>query len=60
VNQPTGKWHVVNAERNEVQGTRGASKQEATELLCEQMNLLNSVNNDWSYWSKRGFRVRKE
>ena len=60
MNQPTGKWYVVNYERNEVACTRGDSKEEATDLLCVQMNLLNETNNDWSYWSKRGFRVRKE
>ena len=60
MNEPTGKWYVVNSERNEVAGTRGNSKEEATTQLCEQMNLLDNTNNDWSYWCKRGFKVRKE
>ena len=60
MNEPTGKWYVVNSERNEVTGTRGDSKEDATVRLCEQMNMLNGANNDWSYWKKRGFKVRKE
>ena len=56
----SGKWFVVNSENNEVTGTRGNSKDEATGALSLQLNMLNGVNNDWSYWSKRGYKVRKE
>jgi hypothetical protein len=54
------KWFVVNSERNEVQGTRGNSKEESTDALSIQMNMLHGTNNDWSYWQKRGYKVRKE
>lgn len=55
-----GKWFVVNSEGLEIVGTRGASKEEATEALCVQMNMLKGTNNDWSYWQKHGFKVRKD
>lgn len=54
-----GKWFVVNAQNDEVQGTRGSSKQEATDALSLQLNMLNGSNNDWSYWKKRGYKVRR-
>lgn len=55
-----GKWYVVNSQNDEVQGTRGQSKDEATDALSIQLNMLNGVNNDWSYWQKRGYKVRKD
>lgn len=58
-NAVSDRWFVVNAENNEVQGTRGNSKGEATSALSIQLNMLKGVNNDWSYWSKRGYKVRK-
>ena len=54
-----GKWFVVNSQNDEVQGTRGISKKEATDALSLQMNMLKGLNNDWSYWQKRGYKVRK-
>jgi hypothetical protein len=56
----TGKWYVVSSENNEVMSTRGKSKDEATGALCEQLNMLKGTNNDWSFWHKRGYKVRKE
>lgn len=55
-----GKWYVINDRGDEVVGTRGASKDEATEGLCVQMNMLDGTNFDWSYWKKRGFKLRKD
>ena len=54
------KWFIVNSEKNEVSGTRGHSKEEATDFLCEQLNMLDGTNYDWSYWQKRGYKIRKE
>jgi hypothetical protein len=55
----SGKWFVVSGENDEIQGTRGASKEEATSALSLQLNMLHGVNNDWSYWKKRGYKVRR-
>lgn len=55
-----GKWYVVNSENSEIQGTRGESKQEATDNICVQLNMLHGLNCDWSYWQKRGYKVRKD
>ena len=56
----TGKWYVVNSENNEVYGTRGESKQESTDALCTQLNMLHGSNFDWTYWSKHGYKIRKD
>lgn len=55
-----GKWHVVNSTGDEVHGTRGESKAEAQESLCIQLNMIHGLNCDWSYWKKRGYKVRKD
>ena len=55
-----GKWYVVNPENNEVYGTRGKSKEEATNNLCVQLAMLHGFNYDWSYWEKHGFKVRRD
>ena len=55
-----GKWFVVNDRNDEVNSTRGASKDETTDALCVQLNMLHGVNCDWSYWSKHGYKVRKD
>lgn len=55
-----GKWFVVNDRNDEVHGTRGASKDEATDALCVQLNMLHGSNYDWSYWKKHGYKVRKD
>jgi hypothetical protein len=56
----TGKWFVVNESNDEVHGTRGESKDEATTQLCVQLGMLHGSNFDWSYWSKRGYKVRRD
>ena len=56
----TGKWYVVNSNNDVVQGTRGSSKDEAKEALCTQLNMLHGLNNDWTNWKKRGYKVRKD
>ncbi len=58
--ETTGKWFVVNSQNDEVQGTRGDSKEGAKEALCVQLNMLHGFNNDWSFWKKRGYKVRKD
>lgn len=58
--QSEGKWFVVNDRNDEVHSTRGASKDEATDALCVQLNMLHGSNCDWSYWSKHGYKVRKD
>lgn len=55
-----GKWYVANDRGDEIYGTRGNSKEEATGFLCEQLNMLDGTNYDWSYWKKRGYRLRKD
>lgn len=58
--ESTGRWFVVGSDNNEILGTRGISKEEATDALCIQVNMLKGSNNDWSFWQKRGYKVRKE
>lgn len=58
--QSTGKWFIANDRGDEVAGTRGDSKDEATEALCIQLNMLHGSNFDWSYWCKRGYKIRKD
>lgn len=60
MSEKDGKWFIVNSEGLEILSTRGNSKEESQNALCEQMNMLNGSNNDWSYWSKQGFKVRKD
>ncbi len=54
------KWYVVNEKNKEVRGTRGHSKEEATELLAVNMNMLHGGNRPWDYWHKQGFKVRRD
>ena len=55
-----GKWYIMGREGVEVSGTRGKSKDETTNKLCEQMDMLDGIHHDWIFWSKRGYKLRKD
>ena len=55
-----GKWYVIGNEGIEVTSTRGKSKDESTDKFCEQMDMLDGIHHDWIFWSKRGYKLRKD